>query len=69
MTDIVTLINKFLDSRRYSRQERMAAYELAGLAKDLYIENVRLKKELLSLVRYLPQSFQSAINEESRLDG
>lgn len=69
MTEITTLIKKFLESRRHSRQERVAAYELAGLAVRLYQENMRLKKELFVLLRFIPRDFQAGINEESRFDG
>lgn len=42
------LIKKLVNSRRYSREERVAAYELACMAAELYFENERLKALLKS---------------------
>lgn len=69
MTDINTLITKFLTAKRHSRQERVAAYELAGLAVKLYQENTRLRNILADRLSHLYYAFQGAISEESRLDG
>ncbi len=44
MTDINLLIKAFVNSRRHSREERKAAYELACNAADLYHENMELRQ-------------------------
>lgn len=44
MTDINLLIKRFINAPKYSRLERKAAYELAIMTCDLYVENEGLKK-------------------------
>ena len=66
MTDINTLINNFVNAKKYSRQERAATYELACLAADLYFENEKLKSRLFMTNT---DGFIRAITEEDRLHG
>ncbi len=42
------LIKKFVNAKPHSREERVAAYELACMAAELYFENERLKAMLKS---------------------
>lgn len=56
--DINLLIKRFINAPKFSRIERVAAYELALLACDLYAENERLRKIIEESERLLltPQS-------------
>ncbi len=66
MTDINTLTKNFLNAVPKSQEEIKAAYEMAGLAMELNIENLKMKALLLKLRAW---DFQREINEESKLDG